>query len=145
MMKRLLLLAPIILALLSFSVLTAQAVTITPIATGLPGTTSNCSDPSAMVCNPAAYINDFYSFALLIGGILAFGAVVYGGILYMTSAGNPSGQHEGREWIESALLGLLLLAGAYLILNIINPNLTKLSLPTNLPNSTQNAGVGAAG
>lgn len=113
----------------SFYALSVHAVTI-PVSGNLPGTQGNCTDPSSNQCNPAGFINDFYTFALLVGGILAFGAVVYGGVLYMTSAGNPSGQHEGREWIESALLGLLLLAGAWLILNIVNPNLTKLQLPS---------------
>jgi hypothetical protein len=138
-MKKAFLLAPIVFSLLSVSVLTAHAVDITPIATALPGTSTNCSTPGATSCDPAAYINDFYKFALLVGGILAFGSVVYGGIRYMTSVGNPSGQHEAREWIESALLGLLLLAGAYLILSIINPNLTRLALPTGLPTSAQSA------
>ncbi|HUC01414.1 MAG TPA: hypothetical protein VMA75_00720, partial [Candidatus Paceibacterota bacterium] len=35
-----------------------------------------------------------------------------------------------KEWIWGALLGLLLLAGAYLILNVINPQLVNLNLPT---------------
>jgi hypothetical protein len=88
--------------------------------------------------NPIGIINQFYQFALLISGLLAFGAIVYGGIKYILAAGNPSGQTEGREWIKSALLGLLLLLGAYLVLNTINPNLTKLSLPGLTPIQAQN-------
>jgi hypothetical protein len=79
---------------------------------------------------PAGWIKGFYNFALIFAGILAFGAIVYGGIKYATSAGNASQQSEGRSWIWSALIGLLLLAGAYLILNTINPNLVKLQNPT---------------
>lgn len=78
---------------------------------------------------PVGWVSGFYKFALIISGILAFGAVVYGGFLYATSAGNASRQTEGREWIWSALLGLLLLAGAYLILITINPNLVALQNP----------------
>jgi hypothetical protein len=66
----------------------------------------------------------------MIGGVLAFGAIVYGGVLYAISMGNPSKQSEGKEWVESALIGLLLLAGAYLILYTINPDLVNLNLPT---------------
>jgi hypothetical protein len=73
--------------------------------------------------------------------VLAFGAVVYGGIKYIFAAGNPSGQSEGRDWITGAIWGLLLLAGAYLLLNVINPNLTNLSLPT----LTSVGGVGVGG
>ena len=95
-------------------------------------TTANVNIPpnQTQQANPIGIINQFYQFTLLIGGLLAFGAIVYGGIKYILAAGNPSGQTEGRDWIKSALLGLLLLMGAYLVLNTINPNLTKLSLPT---------------
>lgn len=78
---------------------------------------------------PCGWIVDFYTFALIIAGILAFGAIVYGGIKYSISVGNPSSQSEGRSWIWGALIGLLLLACAWLILYTINPNLTKCTLP----------------
>jgi len=78
---------------------------------------------------PGGFIDNFYRFSLMIGGILAFGAIVYGGIKYIFAAGNPSGQTEGKEWVKGAIYGLLLLAGSYLILNVINPNLTNLTLP----------------
>jgi hypothetical protein len=99
----------------------------------LPGAqvTSNANNPCTTVIN-------FYYFALFISGILAFGAIVWGGIKYAISAGNPSGQSEGVDWIKGALYGILLLASAYLILNIINPNLTQCSLPglSPLPTTT---------
>jgi hypothetical protein len=88
---------------------------------------------------PAGWVANFYTFALIISGILAFGAIVYGGVKYATSAGNASSQSEGRSWIWSALLGLLLLACAYLILRTINPNLVSLQNPgLNNPNATNN-------
>ncbi|RJQ28633.1 hypothetical protein C4571_03115, partial [Candidatus Parcubacteria bacterium] len=33
--------------------------------------------------DPAGIIVNFYQFALMIGGVLAFGAIVYGGIKYV--------------------------------------------------------------
>ena len=78
---------------------------------------------------PEGFINNFYRFGLILGGVLAFGAIVYGGVKYIFAGGNPSTQSDGREWIKGALWGLLLLASAYLLLNIINPSLTNLSLP----------------
>lgn len=77
--------------------------------------------------SPGECVNNFYSFALLASGVLAFGAIVYGGIKYTFAAGNPSGQSEGKEWVKSALLGLLLLGAAGLILRTINPELVNLS------------------
>lgn len=115
-----LLLAPCFLLL--GAAYTAQAVTI---SVGIPGLSA---EPK-----PTEFIAQLYNFALMISGVLALGAIVYGGVRYMTAVGNPSGQTEGREWIKGAIFGLLLLFGAYFTLNIINPDLTKLSLPTLAP------------
>ena len=94
------------------------------ISTAIPGMgTLTSSTP------PGAYISGFYNFALGIAGVLALGAIVYGGILYAASMGNPSKQSEGKAWIWSALTGILLLGGAYLVLYTINPNLVNLGLP----------------
>jgi hypothetical protein len=78
--------------------------------------------------NPCTTVINVYWFALFISGILAFGAIVWGGIKYALAAGNPSGQSEGKQWIQGALIGLLLLAGASLILGTINPALTHCSI-----------------
>lgn len=88
---------------------------------GIPGSQQNSS--------PVGILRNLYEFSLMIGGLIAFGAIVYGGIRYATSAGNPSGQSDARDQITQALLGLFLLVGAYLVLNFINPNLVNLSLP----------------
>src|SRR5271156_5893068 len=93
-------------------------------------TTGNGSQPTNASSTPGTIINSFYQFALFLSGIIAFGAIVFGGVKYMTAAGNPSAQSEGKEWIYSALLGLALLAAAYLILNTVYPQLTNLTLPT---------------
>ena len=106
---------------ISTTIFTAHAAGIT-INPNLPGVTN------VSTSGPAGWVAGFYNFALIISGILAFGAIVYGGVLYATSAGNASKQSEGRQWIWSALLGLLLLGSAYLILKTINPNLVKLQI-----------------
>jgi len=92
------------------------------VSSNLPGM------PAGSTANPAGYINGFYSLALIISGILAFGAIVYGGIKYAVGKGNPSSETEGKAWITSALLGLLLLAGAYLILYTVNPQIVSLGI-----------------
>jgi hypothetical protein len=106
--------------------LLAAPVSAVTISTAIPGMTSDVTTSTA----PGEFVSGFYQFALMIGGVLAFGAVVYGGVLYAASAGNPSKQSEGKEWIKSAIFGLLLLAAAYLVLYTINPNLVNLGLPT---------------
>ena len=116
----------------------ALAQTQIQISTSIPATNDQGSSPGGVVAN-------FYQFALMISGILALGAVVYGGIKYVASAGNPSAQHEGREWIQSALLGLLLLAGAYLILSVVNPDLLKLDMLNKLNLETVSIAGGGGG
>src|ERR1700722_20481381 len=86
----------------------------------------NLPGPQSATAGPCGWVVNFYDFALIISGILALGAIVYGGFMYATSAGNASRQSEGRSWIWSALLGILLLACAYLILKTVNPNLVSL-------------------
>ena len=57
-------------------------------------------------------------------------AVVFGAIRYSLGGGNTSTQHDATDQITQALLGLLLLFGAYLILSTIDTNLPKqLGLP----------------
>lgn len=96
--------------------LTAEAARI-DITRIIPGTNPN---------TPVGIVANLYNFGLAIAGVLAFGAIVYGAIKYTVSSGNPSQQSDAKEWITQALWGLLLLAGAYLILNTINPRITKL-------------------
>ncbi len=79
------------------------------------------------IINPGQFVVDIYNIALLLGGFLAFGAIVYGAILYSVAAGNPSEQSEAKEWITQALVGLLLLFGAYLVLYTVD-----IRIPNNL-------------
>jgi uncharacterized membrane protein YgcG len=129
----------VLLALLGiFSAFAARAVTI---SVGVPVTQSLPSGAAG----PGATIFNFYNFALFISGILAFGAIVWGGIKYALAAGNPSGQSEGKQWIQGALIGLLLLAGAYIILKTINPALISLDIPqlSQLPQPTTSGSSGS--
>ena len=102
------------------------------ISTSIPGGVYSTSSVGI-----GAYVGNFYAFALWAGGILAFAVVVFGGVKYMVSVGNPSNQEDAKEWIKSALLGVLLLAGAYFILNLINPQLTNLTPPALAPVNLQ--------
>jgi len=86
----------------------------------------DCPDQSTI----PGYIVRLYQFGLGISGILGVGMIVVGGILYATSVGKPDKQGEAKDMITSALWGILLLFGAYIILNTINPRLVQLGEPT---------------
>lgn len=98
---------------------------------GVAYATANAGgNSSAVPAAPGDLIASYYQFALLAGVVLAFGVIVYGGVKYVLAVGNPSTQSDARDQVTQALLGLLLLLGAYIILNTINPNITSLSLPS---------------
>ena len=96
------------------------------ISSALPGPVGAAATSAS---SPGVWVQSIYLYALFISGLLAFGAIIYGGLKYATSRGNPSAESDARQWIWSALLGIVLLAGAYLILYTVNPNIVSLSLP----------------
>ncbi|MFC1700943.1 pilin [Patescibacteria group bacterium] len=75
------------------------------------------------------YIRYVYLFALGVVGLAAFGAMVFGGFLYMASGTNITSQEEAKKWIYGAITGLVLGLASYLILNTINPNLVAIQAP----------------
>lgn len=84
----------------------------------LPGTNT--------ASNFTTYLQALFPFLLSIAAGLAFVMIVIGGIFYMTSAGNPAAVGDAKKRIQAALIGLLIAASSYLIINAINPNLLTL-------------------
>ncbi len=75
-----------------------------------------------------SFVSGLYNYAIGISGTLAIIMIIYGGIEYLASGGNESALGDAKDRIMSAIWGLLLLAGSYLILNTINPQLVSLNL-----------------
>ena len=82
---------------------------------------------------PVALVARFYQLALGLVGAAAMAVIIFGGIKYTISAGNSSKQKDAMDWITGAVWGIVLLAGAYLILYTINPDLTNLKNPALTP------------
>ncbi len=53
----------------------------------------------------------------------AFGMIIWGGIEYITSFGSLPKMDSGKEKIQNAVIGLLIILISYLILQTINPQL----------------------
>jgi len=70
-----------------------------------------------------------YTLIVGISGLAAFVMIVWGGVQYMTSSGDPTKTSDAKEKIRAALLGLLLVLASFLILQVINPELTLLQEP----------------
>src|SRR3989338_10226314 len=49
-----------------------------------------------------------YVFFVMISGLAAFVMIVWGGVQWMSSQGNPAATGEAKDKIQKALLGLLL-------------------------------------
>ncbi len=79
--------------------------------------------------SPVGLIANFYEMAIALSGVLALGMIIYAGIKRIIGANNPKEVSESNDIIYNALLGIVLLFGAYILLNTINPQLTKLELP----------------
>lgn len=90
-----------------------------------PGSTSNLDLPG--------YLQALYKFSLWAIGIAALLMLSVGGFLYVTSAGNTARMGTAKEIISDSLIGLALALVAWLFLFIINPDFTKLKLPTVTP------------
>lgn len=78
-----------------------------------------------------AFVNYILRLCLAVCAFLIFGIMVWAGYEYITSSGDPSKNSDSKARIIQAFLGMLILLGAFLILNTINPELTKLKLDTN--------------
>lgn len=64
-----------------------------------------------------------------ISGFVAFVMLIFGGVQWLTSAGNPTAISDAKDRIKSALLGLLIIFASFIIIQTINPTLTILRLP----------------
>ncbi|MCX6719534.1 MAG: hypothetical protein NTV36_00250 [Candidatus Staskawiczbacteria bacterium] len=78
-------------------------------------------------CDTNCGINDFFTMLVniytfivqMIATPLAILAIIIGGILMMVSAGNPNLMGTGKKILYSAIIGLVLVFGSYLIINQI--------------------------
>lgn len=97
----------------------------------IPGVTQTPGVPFVdghYVKNLGCYIVGIYRYFVGVAGILATVFIMYGGVRYIISFGNPGSLQSAKETIESALVGLLIAISSYMILYFINPNLTRFDL-----------------
>lgn len=82
----------------------------------------------------SSLIAKLFTWSLRIGGLVVFGALVYGGFLYLISAGDKSRVKEAKSYMTGALIGMVILLGSFLLLNTINPQLLRNTIETEPPN-----------
>lgn len=120
----------------SISLFAHAAAQYTPI-TGFPGLNGNN-------LTTEDYVKALYMLSITVAGTLAVVKIIFSGVKYMLSDVVTT-KGDAVKDIRGALLGILIVMGAYLILYTINPNLTKLSIFGNAPSLTAlSAGNSAA-
>ncbi len=75
------------------------------------------------------YVKYFFNLSIWIAGIIALGALIYGGVRYLTSTGKPDAMASAKDQITAVFFGLLLLLSSYIVLSILNPELIVLKIP----------------
>ncbi len=64
-----------------------------------------------------------FEIILRVGGLLAVGIIIFGGIKYVISQGEPEKTKGARTTIVNALVGLVISLSAVAIVNVIGKNL----------------------
>lgn len=75
-----------------------------------------------------SYISSIYKFGIWAVGIAALFMLIFGGFMYITSAGNTSKMDQAKTYIMDAIFGVIVALGAWLLLYVINPDLVKINL-----------------
>jgi hypothetical protein len=116
-----------------FAIVVVIAIILPTIALAAPAS-NGCTD-AGTTNNLGRCVNQIYIWSLAAAAILALFMIVIGGYITMTAAGNAERASRGKNYIQSSLIGLVLLIGAYVLLNTINPDLVNFN-PTTFSDTT---------
>lgn len=73
------------------------------------------------------YIVGLQKYGTAAIGIIAVIVFMAGGILWLTAGGNDERIGQAKNFIKGSILGVILMLASYVILYILNPNLTQLN------------------
>jgi len=93
------------------------------VAVSIPINGQNCIDKGDKVENNViiTWLSTIIKFLTVGVGIAATGGVVYGGFLYMSAQGNAGRTQKGVATILNAIIGVVLYALLFAIINFIIP------------------------
>lgn len=69
--------------------------------------------------NARDFIRNVLNFALTFLGIVALAIVIYGGFLYVTSAGNEEQSGKGKKAVTYAAIGIIIILGSFALVNTL--------------------------
>lgn len=79
--------------------------------------------------NIGDFLKFFYQYGFVVASVVAVIIIIVSGIMYIYSGGNSDTVGQAKKKIFGAVIGLVLLAFAYTLLNNINPYLVNLRMP----------------
>lgn len=100
---------------------------------GIPNLTEGVAADTAGLAN---FFNNLYKFLIGAAAIIAIVEIILGG-LQISSQDSISKQGEGRERIQQAIFGLILVLSPVVVFSIINPSILNLSLDSLTPLDTK--------
>ena len=95
---------------------------------GIPGEGSSFKPGQNVEVAPdtfAKYIVEIYEWGIRIIIVLAVVMIMVGGFIWMTAGGSSQKVGSAKKKISSAIVGLILALGSYMVLNFINPELVS--------------------
>ncbi|MEK7642409.1 MAG: hypothetical protein AAB392_01300, partial [Patescibacteria group bacterium] len=101
----------------------------------LPGTVNESTGKTTL----EQYLPGLFNLAVGISAAFVLISLVIGGFQYLSTDAFMK-KEEGKKRIENALKGLLLVAGAYLILYTVNPKLLDINLSIDPAQTPEPAG-----
>ena len=75
---------------------------------------------SAEVGQIQSFIQEVIQIMVTLSGFIAAGFIVWGGVGYITSSGNPEALEKSKKTILYSAVGLTLVLGAFVISNMVN-------------------------
>ena len=76
------------------------------------------------------YIRAMYVYFIWVVGIVATFMVIYAAVRWVAAAGNAGVIKDARDMINNAIIGVVIALTSVVLLNIINPRLTSLTMPS---------------
>lgn len=92
--------------------------------------------------NISQFISNIVTLAVIIAGVGSFALLLYGGIRYITSAGDKIGTQHAREVITAAIVGLVIVIGSYTIATTLGKVLGFNPISPTIPAAPRGTGGG---
>jgi hypothetical protein len=110
--------------LASLSTLGLSVVSTTGIVLAMPTKTAPATGTKLNIEMGSGYVNDLgtvisgaINLIFMVAALIAFGFLIFGGIEWITSGGDKSKTEGARNKITAAVVGLLILAASWAIIN----------------------------